>query len=176
MTWDDIFIYRDGLLYWKERPVNDFATVSASKVWNAQFPGRVAGTPRRSSKTLKYVFTAWHGKKIGVHRVVWEMHNGKIKEGLQIDHIDGNGENNRIENLRLVTRQDNSKNRKLNANNVLGVAGVYVVRSSGLYCAHIRSGGIGINLGHYKTIFDAVCARRSAEELHGFHVNHGKRQ
>lgn len=42
-----------------------------------------------------------------VHRVVYETHVGKIKHGLEIDHIDGNKTNNNIENLRLVTHSEN---------------------------------------------------------------------
>lgn len=42
-----------------------------------------------------------------VHRLIWIYHNGIIPEGLQIDHIDGNKLNNKIENLRCVTQQEN---------------------------------------------------------------------
>lgn len=42
-----------------------------------------------------------------VHRVVWENFMGKIKDGFEIDHIDGNKHNNNLKNLRLVTRSQN---------------------------------------------------------------------
>jgi len=42
-----------------------------------------------------------------VHRLVYEMHAGKIKHGLQVDHIDGNRHNNNITNLRLLTHTEN---------------------------------------------------------------------
>lgn len=41
------------------------------------------------------------------HRLVWETFKGKIKEGLEIDHIDGDKHNNKLENLRTVTRSEN---------------------------------------------------------------------
>lgn len=44
-----------------------------------------------------------------VHRLVWEAYNGPIPDKMTIDHIDGNPANNHIDNLRLVTRSDNSK-------------------------------------------------------------------
>lgn len=42
-----------------------------------------------------------------VHRLVYENHIGKIKSGLQIDHIDGNKHNNVISNLRQITASEN---------------------------------------------------------------------
>lgn len=43
------------------------------------------------------------------HRVVYETFVGKIKQGLEIDHIDGDKHNNNISNLRMVTRSENMK-------------------------------------------------------------------
>lgn len=45
-----------------------------------------------------------------LHRLVWETFNGEIPEGMQIDHIDGNPENNCLDNLRCVTAKENSNN------------------------------------------------------------------
>lgn len=53
-----------------------------------------------------------HGKMTLVHRIVWEMHNGEIEEGYEIDHKDGCITNNRIDNLRCVTKATNTQNRK----------------------------------------------------------------
>jgi hypothetical protein len=41
------------------------------------------------------------------HRLVWWWHHGPVPDGLQIDHIDGDKSNNRIENLRVVTQAEN---------------------------------------------------------------------
>jgi hypothetical protein len=45
------------------------------------------------------------------HRLIWIYHYGSINEDLQIDHINGIKNDNRIENLRLVTVQQNCYNR-----------------------------------------------------------------
>ena len=41
------------------------------------------------------------------HRVVWEKHNGKIPKGMTIHHINGNKLDNKIENLSMLTHDDN---------------------------------------------------------------------
>lgn len=49
-------------------------------------------------------------KRFLVHRLVWETFVGKIPEGYELDHIDGNPQNNRLENLRVVTHKENQNN------------------------------------------------------------------
>lgn len=44
------------------------------------------------------------------HRVVWVLHNGTIENNVVIDHIDGDPSNNRIDNLRAVTKRGNCQN------------------------------------------------------------------
>lgn len=53
-----------------------------------------------------------NGKKnfFYVHRLVYTAFNGPIPEGMQIDHIDGNKENNALSNLRVVTPRENVNN------------------------------------------------------------------
>ena len=45
-----------------------------------------------------------------IHRLVWETFNGKIPDGLQIDHINTVRDDNRLVNLRVVTHKENCKN------------------------------------------------------------------
>jgi len=47
-----------------------------------------------------------------VHRVVWETFKSKIPNGLEIDHINHNKQDNVITNLRVVTHSENCKNKK----------------------------------------------------------------
>jgi hypothetical protein len=46
-------------------------------------------------------------KKIYIHRLVWEMFNGPIPKGYEIDHINCNKADNQISNLQLMTRKEN---------------------------------------------------------------------
>ena len=46
-------------------------------------------------------------KSILIHRLVWEAFNGEIPEGMQINHIDEDKTNNRLDNLNLMTCKEN---------------------------------------------------------------------
>lgn len=64
-------------------------------------------------------------KNMKVHRFVWEEFNGKIPQGYQIDHINNDKKDNRLDNLRIVTPKVNNRKRpcvKLN------VRKVYIIR------------------------------------------------
>ncbi|WP_138725689.1 HNH endonuclease [Pseudomonas lactis] len=58
------------------------------------------------------------------HRLIWELIHGAIPGGMQVDHIDGNGLNNNIGNLRLVTNSINCRNTATRQDNSTGVTGV----------------------------------------------------
>lgn len=58
------------------------------------------------------------------HRLVFALNTGRIDSDLIIDHIDGNPDNNKINNLREVTYAVNMRNRK-KVDNQSGVTGVY---------------------------------------------------
>lgn len=49
-------------------------------------------------------------RQILVHRIVWETFNGSIPNGTEIDHINTNKNDNRLENLRCVSKTENMNN------------------------------------------------------------------
>jgi hypothetical protein len=91
----------------------------------------------------------------------------------QIDHINGDRTDNRIVNLRAVSREENARNRKVPKNSSTGIIGV--TKEGGKWRAHIRIGGKKINLGRFENFDDAVCARKKANAHYNFHENHGNR-
>jgi hypothetical protein len=74
-----------------------------------------------------------NGKQVRkyVHRIIWELIHGSIDDNLDIDHIDGVKTNNKIENLRLVTRKVNLRNQKTNSRNTSGFTGVSLLEVNG---------------------------------------------
>lgn len=111
----------------------------------------------------------------GAHRVAWFLYTGEDPLGLQIDHINGIRCDNRRENLRLVTIQENNKNQRVQVNNKSGVVGVGWHKASGKWLAQISSKGKRVHLGTFSSKTDAAAARKAAEIEYAFHPNHGKR-
>lgn len=111
-----------------------------------------------------------NGKEYRAHRVIWSLFNGEIPEGMLIDHIDGNKQNNKIDNLRLATRTQN------NANSV-GVRKRELPKGvtqnpSGRFRAKIYHKGIHYSLGTFDTVEEAKKVYDSkAVELHGEFAN-----
>ena len=91
-----------------------------------------------------------------------------------IDHIDGNPSNDRIENLRKITKAENSRNRSTAKNNKYGSQGIHFRESSSRWIAEIRYNYDNIYLGSYLTKEEAISARQGAERALGFHENHGR--
>jgi len=100
-------------------------------------------------------------KYLRMQRVIWEMFNGPIPIGLEIDHVDRNKDNNRIENLRLTTRSENALNRNVQSNNKLGIKGVS--KSGKKFVAYTRVNKKTINLGYYNTPEEAS---KAYEDFH----------
>ncbi|QHJ79568.1 MAG: HNH nuclease [Caudoviricetes sp.] len=153
----ELFRYEDGRIYWLIRP---------SKRTKA---GERAGYAHNDG----YRQVSVSPKRIMEHRVIWEMHNGPIPDGMQIDHINHVRDDNRIENLRLVTGKDNSRNKKLNRRNTSGFTGVQFNKEINKWLARIVVDGKVITIGYFETFDEAKSARISRQEKENFHENHG---
>lgn len=103
-----------------------------------------------------YVRVRKDGKEYRAHRLIWEMHYGPIPANMLIDHIDGNTLNNKIENLRIATRQQNNSNSIGKLPDRSLPKGVTLVSSR--YRARITFKGKTISLGTFATIEEAKAA------------------
>lgn len=145
----DLFEYRDGNL------------VNRTTRSNRSLAGAVAGCINSQG----YIAVRVSGRLYRAHRMVWIMHNGPIEDGMLIDHIDGDRKNNKIENLRLVTDQENMYNRK-------NVDGYTYSKKIKRYVAEIWNSGKRHYLGCFKTEAEARNAYVSAKEK--MHIIGGK--
>jgi hypothetical protein len=119
--------------------------------------GSIVGT---KSMPFGHLTVEINKKSFLVHRVVWALYYSEWPM-LDIDHINGIPDDNRIANLRLATVSQNLANSKVYKSNHLGVRGVRKVTDS-RYMARIRVMGRGIYLGTFPTAADASKAYTEA--------------
>jgi hypothetical protein len=159
-----------GILTWKPRSLEMFPNIKSGKRWNTKhakkeaFTG-VLGTGYRSG----YVFN----EPYKAHRIIWAIYYGEDPIS-QIDHINGDRADNRIENLRIASAAENSKNRARRNDNKSGVTGVTWDKGTNKWRACIRVNHKTQYLGVFPDIEAAVAARKAAELKLGFHANHGR--
>ena len=91
------------------------------------------------------------------------MHN-EIMGALEIDHRNGNGLDNRRENLRRATRSQNIANSKLHLDNTSGTKGVYWDKATQKWRAQIGFNYRVIQLGRFADKKEAIRARREAQQ------------
>jgi len=99
-----------------------------------------------------------------LHRLILDC-----PEGMVIDHINGNGLDNRTENLRTCSHAENMRNRKRHKNNKSGYKGVYrdCRRERLQWRAQIRFEGKKLSIGSYETPEEAHKAYMiEAKNLH----------
>lgn len=150
------FAYRDGSLYRlksKYRP--DLIGTQAGYVEPAGYRAIMVG-----------------GQIYKEHRLIWLYHKGTSPEN-EIDHINGDRLDNRIENLRDVTSLENARNQRLSKANKSGFVGVCFDKNCKKWNASIMVHKRQISLGRFHRKKDAVAARSAAEKKYGFHSNHG---
>ena len=94
------------------------------------------------------------GKRYRAHQLAWLFVYGYIPK--EIDHINGNGLDNRIGNLRSVTHQQNNHNHRVPPrHNTSGYLGVSYYKAGNKYSAHINIHGKKKHLGYFSSAIDA---------------------
>lgn len=132
--------------------------------------GTIAGTLSLGG----YIVVGVNRNYYKAHRIIWLMEHGDWPE-FNIDHIDGNGANNRLDNLRQATQADNCKNSRIRRDNSCGFKGVmYRTKYKNKWRARIQVNGKRKDLGHFATPEEAHAAYcKAAAELHGEFANFG---
>lgn len=125
--------------------------------------GCVAGSVRKHG----YIAITLDGKSYYAHRLAWLYVNGEFP-AFYIDHKDGDGTNNRIDNIRIATPSENQCNGKPSARNTSGVRGVTWSKAACKWMAQIAKAGKTYHLGLFHDIKDAEAAvTKARESLHG---------
>ena len=147
------------------REILNYDTETGVFTWNTTGAGRrndKAGT----ADVNGYERITINGKRYYSHRLAWLWIYGEWPA--EIDHVDGDGLNNRLANLRKATHAENMRNRRLNINSKSGVTGVSFNGKKNKWSAYIQIEGKTVHLGRFKEKEHAISARRFAEkELFG---------
>ena len=118
-----------------------------------------------------YIRIMCRGVTMRAHRIAWYLYNGE--EPLeQIDHINGCTSDNRICNLRLASRDQNSWNKKLQKNNSSGIKGITFNKARNKWMARIAANKKTYYLGYFIELKEAAIAvSKVRKKLHGEFAN-----
>lgn len=139
------FNYLDGVMYWATGPRK----------------GKVAGWLDERN----YVLIRYKDKLVRSHNLVWLYHKG-VWPDFELDHINNDPLDNRIENLRPADRNEQSANQKLQSRRAGKYKGVHKNDTS--YYVKIKKNGKQYHVGSFKTEVEAALAyNKKAIELFG---------
>ena len=153
-----------GVLTWKRRPESHFQGSEVTmKRWNGKNADKAAGTSRKDGRVA--VCLNYYGKThmIYASRIIFAMINGKWPDGL-VDHLDWNPGNNKLENLRVCNKSQNSQNRLA----PLGKLLPGVKKDGNRFSAKVKSNGVFYHVGMFRTEQEAHAAYVEKRDLlHG---------
>ena len=141
-------------------------------------------TTQLNSRAGSYVTTTGYrsisifGKSYPEHHVAWRMYHGTWATD-QLDHINQDRSDNRIINLRQVTKAENARNRSRRNASRVDEVGIWYNRRTKKYVAEITMTIDGVKRKVFQRTFDdveeAIKARKAKSLELGFHANHGSR-
>jgi hypothetical protein len=161
----------NGLLTWKERTPDDFkggkyCPQRRCDRWNTRYANKRVGADNGKGYLTFRLFK----KTYKVHRIVMFLELGYWPEF--VDHINGIRDDNRLVNLREVSKTENARNAKLRIDNTIGTPGIY---HRGKWEVRISENGKQKCIGRFDNKLDAVTARQNAQSKLGYHQNHGRK-
>ena len=150
---------------WKDR--KHFKSDRSWKRGNTVYAGTVAGYTRDD----KYQQITINGNIYLAHRLAWLLHYGEWPED-QIDHINNDRADNRIENLREATHAQNGRNKSSHKDSTSRYLGVSWNKNANKWQADIRVDGKNYYLGLFVVAEDAARAYDAAAYEHfGIYAN-----
>jgi hypothetical protein len=143
------FDYQDGNLIRKTGRVNEI--------------GQIAGCVHKGKG---YIHVKIKAKAFKAHRLVFLYHHGYLPEC--VDHIDGDKTNNKIENLRAATKDENCRNQKIRSTNKSGYKGVKWVEHCKKWQVEVCKNYKQLRFGMYEDLeLAGLVAIEATELIHG---------
>jgi len=122
----------------------------------------------------RYERVSINGKAYNLHRMIYLWHYGSLPKVL--DHIDGNRENNRIENLREATQQQNCLNSKHRSTSTSPYKNVYLQNDTGFkrnWVVSLMVSGKRKYIGSFEDIeLAGLVAQEARDKYHGQYARH----
>ena len=122
-----------------------------------------------AARTRVYAATSRIKNGVRVHMTMHRMLMAPLlAAGMEVDHINGDGLDNRRCNLRICTRAENARNNRTPCTNRSGFKGVSFYKRRGVWRSHITVNGKFHHLGYFSTAENAHAAYcEAAKRLHG---------
>lgn len=140
---------KDNLSVEYVKSILSYEPVSGKLIWKKNRFRRFVGQEAGTINARGYRRVSIGNQTYAAHRLAWVIYHNKWPVN-ELDHIDGCPDNNSIENLRDVTREQNGKNRRVNKNNSSGYKGVSYINRFKRWRASIKVSGRSIILGTFK--------------------------
>lgn len=135
---------------------------TGSLTWKVSRSSRVKIGQRVGSLMSEgYLRTRIGGRNYLVHILIWLITYGEFPEGL-LDHINRDKSDNRISNLRIVSKSGNNKNKNPYSNNTSGHTGICWNPRNSNWMAYISKDRKHINLGSFTEKTEAIAAYEKA--------------
>ncbi len=149
------------------RKLLDYDTATGRFVWRVTRQCRRVGDCAGCVENNGYMRIRVDGQRHMAHRLAFMHVYGRCPSG-QIDHIDGDRTNNRIDNLREASPSENIANTGRLRTNTSGLKGAFFKRETARWFAKIVKNGRSRHLGYFATAEEAHAAYvAEAQRLHG---------
>lgn len=146
--------------------------IITNKIGRGNIPkGKILGSisKKQGRCSTDYYTIAIDKKSYQAHRIImFYMLGTSFDQDLVVDHKDGNGLNNKWNNLEQKTQSGNAKNQKIDASKTKSKVTGITKDKNGKWMVRIGHENKRIYIGTYGSWFESVCARKSAEVKYGY--------
>jgi len=162
-----------GDIFRKDFLIEECSSEGSYKSLCKMYAGKVTGYKKYYNNGMRYKVISHKGAHYRAHRVAALLMTKRWPKNI-VDHIDGNGFNNKWANLRETTQAKNMRNRRMSTKTKSGVMGVHWNKRSGKWFSKITIDGRQTQIYYGDSFEEAVKSRKKHERELGYHDNHGR--